>query len=120
MTRRSKSIASILFVSVSTIAGHAFAQDYGPDTCRQGFVWRDAFPGDHVCVTPGTRRQAAEDNRAAEARVSWHHHDYGPDTCKQGFVWREAGSDDHVCVTPGTRAQTADDNAHAAERYAYR
>jgi len=27
----------------------AYAQlPYGPDTCKQGFVWREAFPGDHV------------------------------------------------------------------------
>ena len=25
---------------------------YGPDTCKQGYVWRDAIPGDHVCVVP--------------------------------------------------------------------
>jgi hypothetical protein len=31
----------------------------GPDTCQQGFVWREARPGDHVCVTPETRSQAA-------------------------------------------------------------
>ena len=28
---------------------------FGPDTCLQGYVWRDAFPDDHVCVTPETR-----------------------------------------------------------------
>ncbi|MFF4646535.1 hypothetical protein [Streptomyces sp. NPDC001389] len=25
---------------------------YGPDTCQQGYVWRDSFDGDTVCVTP--------------------------------------------------------------------
>jgi hypothetical protein len=29
----------------------------GPDTCLEGFVWREAFPGDHVCVTWETRQQ---------------------------------------------------------------
>jgi hypothetical protein len=28
---------------------------YGPDTCIQGFVWREAGPGDVVCVTPAVR-----------------------------------------------------------------
>jgi hypothetical protein len=46
----------------------ASAQDYGPDTCLQGYVWREAFPGDHVCVTPATRSQAAYDNSQADSR----------------------------------------------------
>ncbi|MGD0143475.1 MAG: hypothetical protein ABSC92_09970 [Rhizomicrobium sp.] len=84
--------------------------------CINGFVWREAVEGDHVCVTPGTRQQAADDNAHAAYRVSVHNQSYGPDTCKQGYVWREATPDDHVCVTPGTRDQTADDNAHAGSR----
>jgi rubredoxin len=84
--------------------------------CVNGFVWREAVPGDHVCVTPGTRAEAADDNAHAGMRVSVHNQSYGPDTCKQGYVWREATPDDHVCVTPGTRDQTADDNAHAGDR----
>ena len=85
------------------------------DICRQGYVWREAFPGDHVCVTPETRAQAAYDNSQADARRdpggAW-----GPDTCIQGYVWREAHPGDHVCVTPETRAQTAADNRQAAAR----
>jgi hypothetical protein len=45
----------------------AFAADYGPDTCLNGFVWREAYPGDHVCVTPATRSQAAANNAQAAA-----------------------------------------------------
>ena len=46
---------------------------YGPDTCAQGFVWRDAFAGDRACVDagdtcPGRRRQRAS-RRAA--RTQW-------------------------------------------------
>ena len=36
---------------------------HGQDTCEQGFVWREAVPNDHVCVTPQVRMQAAVDNR---------------------------------------------------------
>ncbi len=43
---------------------------WGPDTCRQGYVWRDAFPGDHVCVTVESRAQAQEDNRKAFERLA--------------------------------------------------
>lgn len=38
---------------------------YGPDTCKVGWVWRDAFPGDHVCVTGETRARTAAENKAA-------------------------------------------------------
>ena len=38
------------------------------DTCVQGYVWREAVPGDHVCVTPETRAQAAQDNSLAASR----------------------------------------------------
>ncbi len=87
----------------------------GAVTCRQGYVWREAFPGDFVCVTPETRAQAAFDNSQADARRDpggpW-----GPNTCRPGYVWREARPGDVVCVTPETRAQTAEDNRLADSR----
>jgi hypothetical protein len=88
------------------------------DTCVQGYVWREAVPGDHVCVTPETRAQAAQDDSLAASRRSPTGGAYGPDTCLQGYVWREAVPGDHVCVTPETRAQAAQDNSLAASRSA--
>jgi hypothetical protein len=112
-------------VTAATAAGalltgvqSASAADYGPDTCLQGYVWREATAGDHVCVTPGTRQQAADDNVQASARRSPTGGAYGPDTCLQGYVWRETTSTDHVCVTPSTRSQTSDDNRQASARRA--
>jgi len=95
--------------------------DYGPDTCAEGYVWREACgPNDHVCVTPDTRSQSQQDNRRANSRRQRGGGAYGPDTCLQGFVWREAcGAEDHVCVSPSTRARAADDNRHAGERLKY-
>lgn len=87
-----------------------------PNTCIQGYVWREAFPNDHVCVTPEVRSQTADDNSQAAARIDPVNQTYGPDTCIQGYVWREAIPSDHVCVTPGIRSQTADDNSQAASR----
>lgn len=87
-----------------------------PDTCTDGYVWREAYPGDHVCVLPATRAQAVEDNRLAATRREPQGGAYGPDTCKAGFVWREARADDHVCVTPEVRAQAARDNLLAHTR----
>ncbi|MDT5196922.1 MAG: hypothetical protein QOH20_3676, partial [Mycobacterium sp.] len=72
---------------------------YGPDTCIQGFVWREAGPGDIVCVTPAVRSSTAQQNQAAGQNREPDGGAYGPDTCKQGFVWREAFGGDVVCVT---------------------
>ena len=83
---------------------------YGPDTCDQGYVWREAFPGDHVCVRPQVRAQAAADNAAAPSRRQPGGGAYGPDTCLPGFVWRDARPGDHVCVPPATRDQHAGEN----------
>jgi hypothetical protein len=86
--------------------------------CRQGFVWREARPTDHVCVTPATRQQAAFDNSHAYERRNHFGGPYGPNTCVQGFVWREAFAGDLVCVIPATRQQAADDNRLAPYRVA--
>lgn len=76
-------------------------------TCQPGFVWRGAFSGDQVCVTPQARDQAAADNSAAST------HQTASGQCASGYVWRAANPEDHVCVTPQTRAQTAEDNTSA-------
>jgi hypothetical protein len=88
-----------------------------PPGCLVGYVPREAFPGDYVCVHPGTSAQAAYDNSQADVRREPGGGPYGPDTCRPGFVWREAHPGDHVCVTPETRAQTAEDNSLAASRW---
>ena len=43
---------------------------YGPDTCRVGYVWRDAFPGDHVCVEGSVRTSTAQENRDAAGNAA--------------------------------------------------
>jgi hypothetical protein len=55
---------------VVTNINPSFAQstDRGPDTCKQGFVWREATSADRVCVAPKIRTEAAEDNKQAGAR----------------------------------------------------
>lgn len=51
----SANAGSTVAVTVSTLA-------YGPATCKVGFVWREAFVGDGVCVTGESRAQAQQDN----------------------------------------------------------
>jgi hypothetical protein len=93
----------------------AGAADYGPNTCLNGYVWREAYTGDVVCVTPATRTRAAQDNAAAASRRD-PDAGYGPYGCKSGYVWREARASDLVCVTPDIRTQAKADNAAAASR----
>ena len=83
--------------------------------CRSGFVWREARPGDRVCVPPGSRSRAALENSLASSRVN-PTGAYGPQTCVAGFVWREAFAGDRVCVTPAIRSLVQNENAMAASR----
>ena len=91
---------------------------YGPDTCKQGYVWRGATPNDHVCVTPQTRDETAQENAQGPALKDPKGGAYGPETCLQGFVWRDAVPNDTVCVVPASRDRAAADNAAAPSRLA--
>jgi hypothetical protein len=85
----------------------ASGQDHGAAACGRGRLWREATPGDHLCVTASAHAGAASDNAQAAART-------GPGGgCKAGYVWRDATAGDHVCVTPATRAQARSENAGA-------
>ncbi len=79
---------------------------YAADPCKQGYVWREAFSDDHVCVTPASRAQAARDNSGP----------YHAEPCRSGFVWREARPEDHICVPVARRSAVAEENRLAAER----
>ena len=107
-------------VDVGTAVNLVLVRDcsYGPDTCLLPYVWREASPADHVCVTGETRSQAAYDNSQADARRNPYGGPYGPDTCLFGYVWREAFPGDHVCVSGETRSQAAYDNSQASSRMA--
>jgi hypothetical protein len=84
--------------------------------CVQGYVWREAVEGDHVCVTATTRQQAWNDNAQADNRRQPGGGHSGFETCRQGYVWREVTPNDKVCVTPITRDQTRYDNSQASAR----
>jgi|688.fasta_scaffold498536_1 hypothetical protein len=105
-----------IFTPISKVQVPFILSQSPPGTCIQGYVWREAFPDDRVCVTPEIRSQAAYDNSQAPSRIDPVNHTYGPNTCVQGYVWREANPSDLVCVTPETRSQTAYDNSQASSR----
>lgn len=100
---------------------------YGADTCMPGYIWRQANPNDHVCVTATEREQVAYDNTQAAARSCGNEAvkdpgcvaaimSYGNIACVNGFVWRSAYSGDVVCVTGSQRTQVTSDNSQASTR----
>lgn len=87
---------------------------FGPDTCVQGRVWREAKPNDHVCVPVATRTQTRDENNRAPGLVDPDPGGpFGVDRCKSGFVWREAIPGDHACVDPPVRGQARRDTEQA-------
>lgn len=112
------SVLLLFAMSLVVVVASAYDCSYGPDTCIQGYVWRDAAPNDHVCVTPEVREQARIDNSLAAQRRNPAGGAWGPNTCYYGYVWRDAFPGDVVCVTGQTRAQAAQDNRFAASRKA--
>jgi hypothetical protein len=112
-------LIAICFSIIGVHAPRAEADGpHGPDTCLWGYVWRDAGPGDHVCVTPAGRDRAVRDNEMADSRRNPNGGEWGPDTCLEGFIWREALPDDHVCVTPARFDQGQAENADGPGRRA--
>ena len=109
---------AVVTAAIALVVGVPAAADgdFGPDTCLNGYVWREATSTDHVCVTPDGRTQTRQDNALAPSRRNPNGGPFGPDTCLQGYVWREAVTGDHVCVLPATRDQARLDNLRAAER----
>lgn len=108
--------ALVVASGVTTVSAEPLP--YGPETCIDGFVWREARSGDTVCVTPNTRSTVAQQNANPSANKEPNGGAFGPDTCKSGFVWREAFDGDTICVTPDVRSATLADNAAAASRKA--
>jgi hypothetical protein len=108
MNRPMLSTACLAVTLLSSAAASA-------QTCAQGYVWREARPGDLVCVTPESREQAANENRLAKERRN-PRGNYGPLTCIQHFVWREAFNGDAACVPPERRLAVRQENAAAANR----
>jgi beta-lactam-binding protein with PASTA domain len=84
------------------------------DNCLRGFVWRKAYHGDQVCVTPEVRDQAARDNREAASHAGPYRPGRG--NCEEGYRWRLANRKDQVCVPDKTWEQTQDDNKSAPSR----
>jgi hypothetical protein len=103
-------VSLLAFVGLA-LSTEAFAQT---DACAKGYVWREAFAGDHVCVAKERRDLVADENRNAQK----HRKKGGGDECEPGYVWRMASPQDHVCVTQIERDQAQQDNSLATSRSA--
>jgi hypothetical protein len=113
-------VAAVMLTTLSLSSQSEVAADpqpYGPDTCAQGYVWREAIPSDHVCVTPDVRTRTQQENSAAPG-LRDPNGAYGSNSCKQGYVWRNAFNGDAVCVTPNIRDDVAAENAAASSHVA--
>ena len=64
-------LAPIVLIGTGALSSSSAVAQYGPDTCRQGFVWREAVPGDHVCVPPWVRAHAQHENYETQWRYRY-------------------------------------------------
>lgn len=111
-----RSTIALALVIAAMSPGAASTQQSASRVCKPGYVWREAYPNDTVCVLPATRTQVRADNRAAASRINPRPGRYRPNECKPGFVWRIARPSDLVCVVPSQRDQAQADNKVAAYR----
>lgn len=96
-TRQSHEPVHLLVSSVLVLAASIAIADAGEAArCKPGYVWRERFEGDVVCVTPD-QRYKLENGR-----------------CRSGYVWRDSFSGDSVCVTPAQRAAAKKNSGAAA------
>jgi hypothetical protein len=109
--------AAILAGTTLAVTPSAQAQ-YGPYTCANGLVWREAVPNDLVCVNSAWRQKTRDENAIGPSRRQPGGGAYGPDTCRQGYVWRETRPTDHVCVPPRSRSDNRRSNKNAHTGYA--
>lgn len=82
------------------------------NVCKSGFVWREAVPGDLVCVTPASRQTARNETDAGPGLTV-----PGSTSCRSGSVWRESRPSDLVCVpfSSGARDRVLQENYRALE-----
>ncbi|MET8054994.1 hypothetical protein ABZU75_46255 [Streptosporangium sp. NPDC005286] len=79
------------------------------NTCLSGLVYRNAVPGDNVCVTPASRDQVAADNRTGRRADA-------NGRCPLFTFVRKATPADNLCVSPGSATMVATENVDPASR----
>lgn len=106
-------LATVL-TAAALAAPAAEALPYGPYTCQNGNVWREAFANDQVCVTPTDRSTVAQENASGPYHTNYY--TPYPYWCLNGYVWRQAKPTDYVCVVPASRDRERANDASAESR----
>ncbi|OEO33124.1 hypothetical protein VW23_008150 [Devosia insulae DS-56] len=86
------------------------ASGFGNETCRSGYVWREATVDDLICVLPEVRDQALADRAEAEAGRNV------AAGCAEGLVPRNANPNDTACTTPEIAADVIEENQRHESR----
>ncbi|KAF8073059.1 hypothetical protein HT031_000720 [Scenedesmus sp. PABB004] len=95
------------------------AATYGPNTCKPGFVWRQADAFDYVCVLPESRAavwQANSNRWLSFDPAATPKSEYGEFMCRVGLVWRGAFFYDLTCVDASVRTAVTEENSKSEER----
>jgi hypothetical protein len=106
-------LATVL-TAAALAAPAAEALPYGPYTCQNGYVWRNAFANDQVCVTLTDNFVVAQENAAGPSHTNFS--TSYPYWCLSGYVWRQAKPTDYVCVVPASRDRERANNGNAESR----
>jgi hypothetical protein len=115
---RSALVLTVAFAALGALGPILAPPVLAQPGCKPGFVPRNAYAGDVVCVSPQRRQEVANENRDAASHRSPVGGASGANTCLPGFVWRLAVPADLVCVSPDARDKAAEDNADAASHVA--
>ena len=59
---------------------------FGPDTCKSGYVFREAVPHDHVCVTKDIHNLVMQQNEQSDVHVSPNGGRFGFGSCLHGAL----------------------------------
>lgn len=100
-------LSALLLMVAMTLSMGVTAQE-----CDDGYVYREAYRGDTVCVTSEVRAQTARDNTDAANRYAAG----SANVCKPEYVWRLAGRGDLACVHWTARDMARQENRLAPER----
>ncbi|MBA3488468.1 MAG: hypothetical protein H0T78_02815 [Longispora sp.] len=101
--------------TISVTVKSGALEPHSPNTCKEGFVWRQADAYDYVCVTPETYLKVQHDNANIDHRFL-----LGEIGCHTGLTPRLAFINDHVCVMKSIRDQMWKDNTLRWERLSRR
>ena len=67
---RTKALLRIAVGAIAVPVAFAITVETAEAGCKSGYVWREAFAGDVVCVTPHERTKAQRQNAASSQHTA--------------------------------------------------